>query len=235
MSVHKCGKNNATNRIVILISGNGTNLQSIIDARNAGKFNAEIVAVISNRANVFGLERAKLAGIPAITLDHTHFNNRDEFDLTLAKTVEKFNPTLILLSGFMSILSNIFLRRFHSNVINIHPSLLPKYKGLKTHQRALEAGDSFAGATVHFVNENLDDGPCILQAKVKIRPDESPESLAERVLKMEHIIFPLAVQWFCDKRIALKNGIAIFDGIPLPKMGQQFKKTSQIHDGRFGP
>mgnify|MGYP001259023536 CR=1 FL=1 len=221
-------KNSATNRIVILISGNGTNLQSIIDARKMGKINAEIVGVISNRTNVFGLERAKLAGIPALTLDHTQFDHRDEFDLALANTVAKFNPTLILLSGFMRILSNIFFHRFHQNVINIHPSLLPKYKGLKTHQRAIEAGDSFAGATVHFVNEYLDAGPCILQAKVKIGPDENCESLAKRVLKMEHIIFPLAVQWFCDRRLALKNGIAIFDGIPLPKMGQQFKNSSSI-------
>ncbi|MAH72984.1 MAG: phosphoribosylglycinamide formyltransferase [Cellvibrionales bacterium TMED49] len=221
-------KNSATNRIVILISGNGTNLQSIINARSVGELNAEIVAVISDRRNVFGLERAKLAGIPTITLEHTQFGHRDEFDLTLAKTVAKFNPTLILLSGFMRVLGNKFLRHFQRNIINIHPSLLPKYKGLKTHQRAIEAGDSFAGATVHFVNEYLDAGPCILQAKVKIGPDENCESLAKRVLKMEHIIFPLAVQWFCDRRLALKNGIAIFDGIPLPKMGQQFKNSSSI-------
>ncbi|MBV33808.1 MAG: phosphoribosylglycinamide formyltransferase [Porticoccaceae bacterium] len=221
-------KNRVTNRIVILISGNGTNLQSIIDARKMGKINAEIVGVISNRTNVFGLERAKLAGIPAITLDHTHFNHRDEFDLALANTVAKFNPTLILLSGFMRILSNIFLHRFHQNVINIHPSLLPKYKGLKTHQRAIEAGESFAGATVHFADEKLDEGPYILQAKLKIRPHESSESLAKRVRELEHIIFPMAVQWFCDRRLELKNGVVVFDGIPLPAMGKHFTKSNSI-------
>ena len=221
-------KNRVKNRIVILISGNGTNLQSIINARSVGELNAEIVAVISDRRNVFGLERAKLAGIPTITLEHTQFGHRDEFDLTLAKTVAKFNPTLILLSGFMRILSNIFFHRFHQNVINIHPSLLPKYKGLKTHQRAIEAGESFAGATVHFADEKLDQGPHIVQAKLKIRPHESSESLAKRVRELEHIIFPMAVQWFCDRRLELKNGVVVFDGIPLPAMGQQFTKSNSI-------
>ena len=155
-------------RIVVLISGGGSNLQSFIDGCADGSLNGDVVAVISNKAGVKGLERAAVAAIPNITLDHNSFSSRAEFDVALADVIDSFSPDLIVLAGFMRILTPQFVNRFLGRLINIHPSLLPKYPGLHTHQRAIDAGDSETGATVHFVTAELDGGPGIVQAQVEL-------------------------------------------------------------------
>jgi len=185
-------------RIVVLISGGGSNLQSFIDGCADGSLNGDVVAVISNKAGVKGLERAAVAAIPNITLDHNSFASRAEFDVALADVIDSFSPDLIVLAGFMRILTPQFVNRFLGRLINIHPSLLPKYPGLHTHQRAIDAGDSEAGATVHFVTAELDGGPGIVQAQVELLENDTAEDLASRVLAFEHQIYPLAAQWFCE-------------------------------------
>ena len=191
-------------RIVVLISGGGSNLQSFIDGCADGSLNGDVVAVISNKAGVKGLERAAVAAIPNITLDHNSFASRAEFDVALADVIDSFSPDLIVLAGFMRILTPEFVNRFLGRLINIHPSLLPKYPGLHTHQRAIDAGDSEAGATVHFVTAELDGGPGIVQAKVELLENDTAEDLASRVLVFEHQIYPLAAQWFCEARLELR-------------------------------
>jgi len=173
-------------RIVVLISGGGSNLQSFIDGCAGGSINGSVVAVISNRAGVKGLERAAAAAIPNITLDHNSFESRVEFDRALADVIDSFSPDLVVLAGFMRILTPQFVNRFLGRLINIHPSLLPKYPGLHTHQRAIDAGDSEAGATVHFVTPELDGGPAIVQARVPIENNDNADSLASRILTYEH-------------------------------------------------
>lgn len=206
-------------RIVVLISGGGSNLQSFIDACADGSLNADIAAVISNKAGVKGLERAANAGIPNITLDHNSFESRSEFDQALGDVIESFSPDLIILAGFMRILTPQFVNRFIGQLMNIHPSLLPKYPGLHTHQRAIDAGDSEAGATVHFVTPELDGGPSIVQAPVPVLKNDTAEALATRVLEFEHQIYPLAAEWFCQGRVELRDGEAVFDNQLLPVEG----------------
>ncbi len=188
-------------KIVVLLSGEGTNLQTIIDQINAGNINAEISAVISNKANVNGLKRAEKAGIPNVVLEHTHFADREGFDQSLAQIIESYEPDLIVLAGFMRILSDGFVEQFQGKLINIHPSLLPKYKGLHTHKRALENGDSEHGATVHFVIPELDAGANILQGVVPVKQNDTEETLVERVHKVEHIIYPKAIKWIAEKGV----------------------------------
>jgi len=201
--------------IVVLISGGGTNLQSIIDAVDKDGLPVEIRAVISNRADAYGLQRAARAGIPGEVLDHKEFSDRDSYDRALIDLIDRYSPRLVVLAGFMRILSDRFVRHYEGRMMNIHPSLLPKYRGLNTHQRCLEAGDTDHGATVHFVTPELDAGPIIIQARVPVAPDDSPESLAARVLEQEHRIYPTAISWFAQGRLALENGIARLDGEPL--------------------
>ena len=184
-------------KIVILISGSGSNLQSFIDACSAGVVDGEIMAVISNRPGVKGLDRASAADIPNIVIDHRAFQSREEFDQHLAEVITSFTPDLVVLAGFMRILTDGFVNQFIGKLINIHPSLLPVYPGLNTHQRAIEAGDSTAGATVHFVTSELDGGPAILQAAVPILPKDTAVDLAARVLIVEHEIYPVVAQWYC--------------------------------------
>ncbi len=188
-------------KLVVLLSGEGTNLQMIIDQINAGNINAEISAVISNKANVNGLKRAEKAGIPNIVLEHTHFDDREAFDQSLAQIVKSYEPDLVVLAGFMRILSDGFVEKFQGKLINIHPSLLPKYKGLHTHKRALENGDSEHGATVHFVIPELDAGATILQGVVPVKQDDTEESLANRVHEVEHIIYPKAIKWIVEQSV----------------------------------
>jgi phosphoribosylglycinamide formyltransferase-1 len=206
-------------RIVVLISGSGSNLQSFIEACADGSLNADIVAVISNKAGVKGLERAADVGIPNITLDHNSFESRGDFDLALGDVIDSFSPDLIILAGFMRILTPHFVNRFIGQLMNIHPSLLPKYPGLHTHQRAIDAGDSEAGATVHFVTPELDGGPTIVQARVPVLKSDSAEVLASRILTYEHQIYPLAAEWFCQGRLELRDGQVIFDQELLPAEG----------------
>lgn len=199
--------------IVVLISGSGTNLQSIIDAARVD-LPVEIRAVISNRPDAYGLERARLAGITTRILDHHDFSDRESYDAALSELIDSFAPKLVVLAGFMRILSDRFVRHYEGRMLNIHPSLLPKYRGLDTHARCLEAGDAEHGASVHFVTPELDAGPLVIQARVPVRKDDTPESLAARVLDQEHRIYPQAIRWFAEGRLKLENGRALLDGRP---------------------
>lgn len=210
-------------RLVILISGSGSNLQAFIDAIARGELHARIVAVISNKADVFGLQRAANAQIPTEVIDHKQFASREAFDAELSKRVASYQPDLVVLAGFMRILTPVFIHPLLGKLINIHPSLLPKYPGLHTHQRALEAGDTEAGATVHFVTEELDGGPAIIQASVPIRAGDDVPAIAARVLEQEHRIYPLAAQWFAQGRLQLRDNHAMLDGESLPPTGFIFR------------
>ncbi len=198
-------------KLVVLLSGKGSNLQAIINQIDAGNINAEIAAVISNRADAYGLKRAENAGIDNIVLDHSHFSDRESFDQSLAQIVNSYSPDLIVLAGFMRILSDGFVEQFDGKLINIHPSLLPKYKGLHTHKRALESGDSEHGASVHFVIPELDSGAVIVQGVVNVKNDDTEASLANRVHQIEHLIYPEAIKYLAEKKIEYKRGQLFFN------------------------
>jgi len=206
-------------RLVVLISGSGSNLQAFIDACRDPAYPCTVAAVISNRAGVPGLERAREAGIPAEALDHKAFARREDFDAELARRIDAHAPDLVILAGFMRILTPGFVRHYAGRLLNIHPSLLPLYPGLHTHQRALEAGDAEHGATVHFVTEDLDGGPAIVQARVPVLPADTRETLAARVLECEHLIYPLAARLYAEGRLRLQGEQAELDGSPLPAHG----------------
>ena len=214
----------ATGKLVILISGRGSNLQSFINSTKSGTLAADIAAVFSNRPTAYGLERAANAGIPTEVIDHTQYHNRNDFDTELIKRIDDYSPNLIILAGFMRILTAKFVDHFHGRLLNIHPSLLPKYPGLQTHQRAIEAGDNKAGATVHFVTPALDNGPNIIQASLAIKPNDNADNLAERILELEHQIYPLAAQWFIEGRLRLEKNNAQLDNKNLPSSGYQFNQ-----------
>lgn len=185
-------------RLVVLISGFGSNLQALIDAQRRDELRGgHIVAVISNRADAFGLERARTAGIPTEVLSHQDFSDREAFDAALITRIDAHRPDLIVLAGFMRILTPAFVHHYAGRLINIHPSLLPKYPGMNTHARAIAAGETEHGATVHFVTEGVDEGPIILQGRVPILPDDTPETLQQRVHAIEHQIYPEAVRMLC--------------------------------------
>jgi len=205
--------------VVVLISGSGSNLQALIDSIVHDSNPARIAAVISNRVDAYGLERAKQAGIDTAVLDHKQFDGREAFDAALVEAIDAFNPQLVVLAGFMRILTPGFVRHYAGRLLNIHPSLLPKYKGLHTHQRALDAGDSEHGCSVHFVSEELDGGPLVVQAVVPVQSDDSPTSLAQRVHEQEHVIYPLAVRWFAEGRLQLTQQGAMLDEQLLPGTG----------------
>lgn len=203
-------------RLVVLISGTGRNLQALIDAQALGQLGAEIVHVVSNRPDVQGLDRAAAAGIATTVVDHKHFASRDDFDAGLAEVIEASRPDIVVLAGFMRILTPAFIRRFEGRLLNIHPSLLPKYRGLHTHRRALEAGDPWHGASIHFVTEELDGGPVVLQGRINVGSTDTPETLARRVMEeIELNIYPLAVRWMADRRLQWRDGQAWMDGDPL--------------------
>lgn len=201
--------------VVVLISGTGTNLQALIDAARTGQINAGLSAVYSNRAGAPGLERARNASIDARHLDRGDFSSRAGYDTALGDAIERHQPGLVVLAGFMHILGPAFVTRFHGRIMNIHPALLPRHRGLDTHRKALEAGDSHHGATVHFATEQLDAGPRIIQYRLRIRPDDTPVSLSERVLRGEHVILPRAVGLFADGRLRLVDGTVMLDGKAL--------------------
>ncbi|MFT5541968.1 MAG: phosphoribosylglycinamide formyltransferase-1 [Glaciecola sp.] len=206
-------------RIVILVSGSGSNAQAIIDACAKGIINGDVVKVISNVPEAFALERAELAGIPAISIDHKSFDGRENFDLALADKIDSARPDLIVLAGFMRILSNSFVNKYIGKLLNIHPSLLPKYPGLSTHQRAIDNMDQEHGTSVHFVTPELDGGPVILQAKVPVFEGDDVDELALRVLAQEHKIYPIVINWLCNERISLNSMKVLFDGQVLPECG----------------
>lgn len=197
--------------IVVLISGSGSNLQAIIDALSKQSINAEIKTVISNKADALGLERARKAGINTVFIDHSEFDDRLSFDQAMIREIDKHNPELIILAGFMRILSDEFVNHYTGRLINIHPSLLPNFKGLNTHQRAIEAKHSKHGVSVHFVSNELDGGPVIAQAEVPINLDDDAETLRLRVLEKEHILYPQVTQWFAQHRVKLENQSVYFD------------------------
>ena len=201
--------------IVVLISGSGSNLQAIIDEISNGNVNARISAVISNKPSAYGLERAEKLGIPTELIDHTAFSTREAFDCKLSDAIDRYSPDLLVLAGFMRILTNDFVRHYLGRMINIHPSLLPAYKGINTHKRALQDGVTEHGVSVHFVTPELDGGPVIIQAYVPVEEGDVPESLAQRVLVQEHIIYPLVIDWFSNGRLTLENDAVIFDGVAL--------------------
>lgn len=203
-------------KVAVAISGGGSNLQALIDACSHPDFPAEIVSVLSNRPNAYGLERAKQAGIETVVIDHRGYSDRESFDVDLDKALQATGADLICLAGFMRILTDDFVRGWEGRMINIHPSLLPKYRGLHTHKRAIEAGDAFHGCTVHYVSPELDAGPLIIQAKVPIEPGDTADSLAARVLTREHVIYPQALQWIAEGRVTLDGEIAVIDGKPGP-------------------
>lgn len=206
-------------KTVVLISGSGSNLQALIDTQANGELPISIEAVISNRPGVMGLERAEKAGINTRVLDHKTFESREAFDVELQDLIDTFEPELIILAGFMRILTPEFTNHYSGRMLNIHPSLLPKYQGLHTHQRALDAGDDSHGVTVHFVTAELDGGPNILQAVVPIQSGDTAETLAHRVQQQEHVIYPMAAQWFAEGRLSMQANQAILDGEALASSG----------------
>lgn len=205
-----------SSRIVVLISGGGTNLQAIINACESADYPGKVVGVVSNKADVYGLTRAQNANIETVTLSHKAFESRESYDQALISNIDQFNPDVIVLAGFMRILTPAFVQHYQGKLLNIHPSLLPKYQGLNTHQRAIDAGDTEHGVSVHFVTAELDGGPVILQAKVPVFDGDTSDDLAERVHEQEHRIYPLVVKWLCEKRLHMKtegqNEFAVLDG-----------------------
>ena len=205
--------------IAVLISGAGSNLQALIESCADGRVSGNICQVISNKAGAAGLDRAAAAGIPGQVVDHGAYNDRESFDAALVNAMAPQAPDLVILAGFMRILTPVFIGAFEGRLLNIHPSLLPKYPGLNTHQRALDAGDDAAGATVHFVTEELDGGPPILFARVPIEAGDTAEVLSQRVRVREHMLYPQAAAWFCEGRLELSGGRAVLDGETLPATG----------------
>ncbi|RBW41369.1 phosphoribosylglycinamide formyltransferase [Psychromonas sp. B3M02] len=209
-------------KVVVLISGSGSNLQALMDKLHQQQINeqqVEVVAVISNKADAYGLQRATDANIPAILVESKGIASREEYDALLAAELDKLQPDLILLAGFMRILTPDFVNKYQGKMLNIHPSLLPKYPGVNTHQRAIDAGDKEHGATVHFVTPELDSGPTILQAKVPIFAEDAAQDLAERVLTQEHQIYALAASWFINERLTMQGQHAFLDGKQLTEFG----------------
>lgn len=201
--------------VVVLVSGSGSNLQALIDRRDAG-LPITIRAVISNRADAFGLERARRHGIAAEVLDHRPYPDRESYERELIACIDRHRPGLVVLAGFMRILTPAFVEHYAGRMLNIHPSLLPKFRGLHTHQRAIETGEQEHGASVHFVTAELDGGPVIIQARLAVRPDEDAATLAARVLALEHVIYPRAVGWIAEGRVRLgADGRVWLDGLPL--------------------
>lgn len=198
-------------KIAVLISGNGSNLEAIIKHQQTHSELYVIALVISNRPNAFGLQRAQKANIPNCVIDHTLFSDRASFDQALQEKLEQSQVDLVVLAGFMRILTPAFTTHYLGRMLNIHPSLLPKYTGLKTHQRAIEAGDKEHGLSVHFVTPELDGGPVILQAKVNIEQNDDAESLAKKVHQKEHLAYPQVITWFAEKRLILKDNQAWLD------------------------
>lgn len=199
-------------RTAILVSGSGTNLQAFIDAVAAGSLDLDLCVVFSNNPNAFGLERAENAGIPTACIRHGDFPDRESFDRAVITELDRWNPELLILAGFMRILSPTFVSHYEGKILNIHPALLPKYPGLNTHQRVLDAGDEWHGSTVHFVTEELDGGPRILQGRLPVDPQESADELQHRVQAIEHKIYPEAAGLVGSGRVVFRNGRAWIDG-----------------------
>ena len=199
-------------RTAILISGSGTNLQSFIDKVADGTLDLDLCLVVSNKPGAFGLERARKAGIPTACIEHGNFEDRESFDRAVAEVIDEARPDLIVLAGFMRILSPWFVHYYEGRIVNIHPALLPKYPGLDTHQRVLDAGDEWHGSTVHFVTEELDGGPRILAGRLRVDPSQTADELRHRVQTIEHQIYPQAAGLVGSGRVEFVNGETWIDG-----------------------
>lgn len=207
--------NTVPKKIAVLLSGNGSNLQAIMDHQAQNPQLYEIALVLSNRPNAFGLQRAKKSKIPTKVIDHTLFESREEFDTQVQQILDQKKIDLIVLAGFMRILTADFAQHYLGRMLNIHPSLLPKYQGLNTHQRAIESGDTEHGLSVHFVTPELDGGPVIAQAKIDILNNETADSLQNRIHKLEHLVYPQVIQWFLQGRLQLCHNQVLLDQTPL--------------------
>lgn len=205
--------------IIALISGRGSNLQSIIDDMHAGRLPVELRAVVSNNPDAHGLVRAQAAGINTCILDHRQFSSRVHYDQALMTAIDRYDPGLVVLAGFMRILGRDFVEHYAGRLVNIHPSLLPEFAGLDTHARALQSGARQHGASVHFVTPEVDAGPIIIQAAVPVYEDDSPEVLAARVLREEHRIYPQAIRWFAEGRLEIRDNCVLLDGAEQPEQG----------------
>ena len=214
--------------IVVLISGSGSNLQAIIDGVEAGTISGQVTAVISNKSDVKGLERATKHGIANYVLDHTEHTDRESYDQALKALIDQHNPTLIILAGFMRILTESFVQHYEGRMLNIHPSLLPKFKGLHTHKRAIEAQESEHGCSVHFVTPELDGGPIIGQRKVTIDATDTEDSLASKVQKEEHFLYPLCTKLFTEGRLQLTDAGPTLDGIAIIEGGLDLTNTDDL-------
>jgi phosphoribosylglycinamide formyltransferase 1 len=192
--------------LAVLISGRGSNMQALVEAR------LPVSAVISNRADAGGLEFARARGIPTAVVEHRSFADRAAFEAALARQIDRFSPRLVALAGFMRVLTPAFVQRFERRMLNIHPSLLPAFPGLDTHERAVAAGVKLHGCTVHFVTAELDAGPIVIQAALPVRPGEGAQALAARVLQQEHVIYPRAARWFLDDRLVVEGGVVRVKG-----------------------
>lgn len=218
--------------VVILISGRGSNLQAMLAETRTGKLPIEIRAVISNNPAAEGLQRARAAGVPAEIIDHRDYAERSQFDATLMRAIDRHAPRLVILAGFMRILGEAFIRHYAGRLLNIHPSLLPAFKGIDTHARALAAGAAQHGASVHFVTNDLDGGPVIVQASVPVRAGDTIDTLAARVLHEEHRILPLAIHWFVEQRLSIRNGQVLLDGKVRPEQGLVAAPGKQLEAGQ---
>jgi phosphoribosylglycinamide formyltransferase-1 len=202
-------------KTAILISGSGTNLQSFIDRVAQGSMSIELCGVFSNRPDAYGLERAREAGIETLCIEHGQYATREQFDQAVAAALAPWKPDLLVLAGFMRILSPWFVQHYAGRILNIHPALLPLYPGLDTHERVLEAGDAHHGSTVHFVTEELDGGPRILQGRIRVAPTTEADALMKRVQAVEHRIYPTAADWFGAGRLEMKDGATWLDGVAI--------------------
>lgn len=209
-------------RLVVLVSGQGSNLQAILDGCQQGQIRASVAAVFSNKSDAYGLTRAREAGVPAHALAASQFADREAFDKQLMLEIDAYAPDLVVLAGYMRILSPQFVQRYAGRMLNIHPSLLPKYPGLHTHRQAIENGDEEHGTSVHFVTEQLDGGPVILQAKVPVFAGDTEDEVNARVQYQEHAIYPLVVNWFVEDRLEMKDDAAWLDGEKLPLEGHAY-------------
>jgi phosphoribosylglycinamide formyltransferase-1 len=205
----------STLRAAVLVSGGGTNLQAIIDGQKSGHLKIELAVVLSDKPQAYGLVRAQQAGVDSLCVLPADHPDRDAFDAAVLRQLDRYRPDLVLLAGFMRILTPAFVARYSGRLLNIHPSLLPKYAGLHTHRRALEAGEHWHGSTVHYVTEVLDGGPRIIQGRVPVKPDDDVASLAQRVLAVEHRIYPEAIRLISDGRVRYADGAAWLDGTRL--------------------
>ena len=208
-------------RVAVLISGRGSNMAALVDAAKAEDYPAEIALVLSNKADAAGLATARAAGIATEVIEHTAFGkDRAAFDAAMQTALVKHHIDIVCLAGFMRLLTPGFVAQWPQRMLNIHPSLLPAFKGLDTHKRALEAGATIHGATVHFVTAELDAGPIIVQAAVAVRQNDDEAALAARVLKQEHHIYPFALRLVAEGRVRVENGHCLIDGVPVPEAGR---------------